>query len=38
MGHAPYAHGLWFGPTEWIIRRITHKRKSAKLLFIQSNE
>jgi hypothetical protein len=38
MGHVPYAHGLWSGPTNWIIRWITHKRKSAKLLFIQTNE
>jgi hypothetical protein len=32
-GYAPYAHGLRSGPTEWIIRRIAHKRKSANLLW-----
>jgi hypothetical protein len=28
-GYAPYAQGLWFSPTEWIIRWIPHKRKLA---------
>jgi hypothetical protein len=28
-GYASYAHGLWSGPTEWIIWQITRKRKSA---------
>jgi hypothetical protein len=37
-GHAPYARGLLSSLTEKIIRWITHKRKSANLLFIQSNE
>jgi hypothetical protein len=37
-GYAPYARGLQSHPTEWIIWRITRKRKSANLLSIQSNE
>jgi hypothetical protein len=28
----PYAHRLRSGPTEWIIRQIAHKRKSANIL------
>jgi hypothetical protein len=31
-GYAPYAHRLRSCSTEWIIRRIAHKRKSANLL------
>jgi hypothetical protein len=31
-GYAPYAHGLWSGLTEWIIRRIAQKRKSTNFL------
>jgi hypothetical protein len=37
-GYAPYARELRSDLTEWIIRRITRKRKSVNRLFIQSNE
>jgi hypothetical protein len=33
-GYAPYSHGLRSGSTEWIIRRIAHKRKSTNLFII----
>jgi hypothetical protein len=31
-GYAPYAHGLWSGLVEWIILRMTRKRKLANCL------
>jgi hypothetical protein len=37
-GYTPYAHGLLPGPTKWVIRQITYKRKSSNLLSIQSNK
>jgi hypothetical protein len=33
-GYAPYARGLRSDLTQWIIQRITHKRKSANLFII----
>jgi hypothetical protein len=31
-GYAPYARGLRYGPTEWIILRMTRKRNLANRL------
>jgi hypothetical protein len=34
LSYAPYSWRLQSGPTEWIIQRITRKRKSANLLIV----